>query len=345
MKKLVALSILALGALMCASVTPLYAAVKAKAENGPLILKMAVSDKSGAEMGVMAEAFKKAVEAKSHGAVKVEIYYDAALGDETETLHNVRSGALDMSCVGISNLAPFAKRLGVVSLPYIFETPEQVVAGTNGEGHKLLDSYARESGFRVLSWVYSGFRHLSNSKHPVEKLDDMVGLKIRIPQSTVMLSTYKAWKAIPILLAWTDVFNALTEHSVDGQCYGYSGFNGMGFIKADQKYLTEMHYNYLLQPLVISERVFSKLSPELQNILLEAGQEAQNEELAYIRKENEGAKNALMVQGLKISVLEDEPEWKNVAVTTVWPEMAAFVGGKDAINAYLKTIGKPEWKE
>lgn len=352
MKKVFALSLLSLGLLVA---TPGMATEKPqdvpadkateKSDTMVKVLKMAVSDKANAEMGILAETFKKVVEAKSHGTVKVEIYYDATLGEETETLHNVRSGALDMACVGVANLVPFAKRLGVVSLPYIFDTPEQVVAGTTGEGQKLLNSYARDGGFHVLAWVYSGFRHLSNSKHPVEKLDDMVGMKVRIPQSTAMLSTYKSWNAIPILLGWTDVFSALADRTVDGQCYGYSGFNGMNFMKAGQKYLTELHYNYLLQPLVISEKVFTGFSPELQKILQEAGQEAQAAELAYIRSENDGAKNALIVQGLKISKLEDEDEWKRVAVSTVWPEMAAFVGGKDAINAYLKAINKPEWHE
>lgn len=308
------------------------------------VLKMALSDPHNSEMGVMGEAFKKAVETKTGGALKIELYYDGQLGDETETLHNVRHGALDMSCVGVANLVPFAKKLGVVSLPYIYENADQAVAGTTGASQELLNSYARAGGFRILSWVYSGFRHLSNSKHPVENIDDIVGLKIRVPQSTVMLSMYKAWHAIPVLLEWQDVYSSLADHTVDGQCYGYSGFNSMGFIKADQKYLTEMHHTYLLQPLVISDRMFAKLSPEFQKVLLEAGEEARQAALDYIRKENESSKQVLTVQGLKIIQLEDEPEWKRIAMTTVWPEMAMFVGGKDAINAYLKTLGKPDWQ-
>lgn len=327
--------------LLCAA--SLLMPVEAGAEDAR-VLKMAISDPNNSEMGVMAKAFKKAVEEKTAGALQIELYFDGELGDETETLHNVRRGALDLACAGVANLVPFAKKLGVVSLPYIYDNADQAVAGTTGAGHDLLNAHAKEGGFKILSWVYSGFRHLSNSKHPVQKLDDVVGLKIRIPQSTVMLSMYKAWDAIPVLLAWPDVYSSLADHTVDGQCYGYSGFNSMGFIKTGQKYLTEMHHTYLLQPVVISDRMFESLSPNIQKALLEAGNEAQQVALEYIRKENENAKQVLTVQGLNIIQLDDEPEWKQIAMSTVWPEMAMFVGGKDAINAYLKILGKPDWQ-
>lgn len=334
MKRVIALTALAVSLLLAA---PGEAA-------GPKILKMAVGDPETTEVGIMGEAFKKYVEDNTGGALKVEIYYSGTLGEETETLHNVRRGALDMTCVGIANLVPFVKKLGVVTLPYIFDNVDEVLAGTSGASHDMLNAYAMEGDFRILSWVYSGFRHLSNSKHPVEKLEDIESLTIRVPQSTVMLSTYKAWKAIPVLLAWSDVFSALADGTVDGQCYGYTGFLSMNFLKANQKYLTELHYNYLLQPMVMSDRLFSELSPEWQKVLLEGGKAAQDAVIAHQKQAMNAAKDTLIVQGLKITVLDDEDEWRKAAVSTVWPEMAAFVGGKAAINAYLKSIGKAEWQ-
>ena len=249
-----------------------------------------------------------------------------------------------VSMGGIANLVPFEKKLGLLTLPYLFANLNEVVAGTNGAPAELLNKYATEAGFRILTWTYTGFRFISNDKHPITKLSDMKGLKFRVPQSAVMIATYKAFGAIPSLIPWSMTFNALQSGDVDGQCYGYIGFRAMKFNEANQRYLTEVHYTYHLQPLVISERVFEKLTPEVRQILIDAGKYAQEKSLLFQVEQAEASKRELVAGGLKVSQLEDEEQWKKVAIEKVWPEMADFVGGKDAINEYLKACGKDAWK-
>ena len=149
-------------------------------------------------------------------------------------------------------------------------------------------------------------------------------------------------KSTPI--SWAETFTALQQGVVDGQCYGYIGFRANKFQEANQKYLTEVHYTYQLQPLVMSERVYRKMKPEMQKLCVDAGMYAQNEVLKYQKEYGEKAKKNLIAAGLQVDVLEDEDQWKKAAMEKVWPEMADFVGGKAAINEYLKACGKPEWK-
>ena len=136
----------------------------------------------------------------------------------------------------------------------------------------------------------------------------------------------------------------LQQGVVDGQCYGYIGFKANKFNEANQKYLTEVHYTYQLQPLVISERVFKKMTPEMQKLLIDAGKYAQEKVLKYQIEQADAAKKYLIDNGLQVSQLEDEDVWKKAAMEKVWTEMADFVGGKETINAYLKACGKPLWK-
>lgn len=310
----------------------------------PQVLKVALGDPEDSEMGVVGNSFKKYVEEKTKGAVEVQLFFSGALGDETETIHNVRRGTLDVSCVGIANIVPFVKKLGVLTLPYLYNNLDEVVAGTNGPAHELLNGYAvKEGGFRVLSWTYTDFRYISNSQRPITKLADIKGLKFRVPQSAVLLAAYKSWNANPVPVSWAETFTSLQQGVVDGQCYGYIGFRAMKFLEAKQKYLTEVHYTYQLQPLIMSEKVFKKLTPELQGIIVEGGKAAQQAVLDYQISEAGAAKAELIKAGLQVAQLEDEDAWRKAAVSTVWPEMADFVGGKAAINAYLKTFGKPEW--
>ena len=306
-------------------------------------LKIAAGDPEDSEMGVVGNAFKEYIEEKTKGDVEIQCFYSGSLGDESECLRNVQKGTLPMAMAGIANLVPFEKKLGLLTLPYLFANLNEVVAGTNGAPAELLNKYATEAGFRILTWTYTGFRFISNDKHPITKLSDMKGLKFRVPQSAVMIATYKAFGAIPSLIPWSMTFNALQSGDVDGQCYGYIGFRAMKFNEANQRYLTEVHYTYHLQPLVISERVFEKLTPEVRQILIDAGKYAQEKSLLFQVEQAEASKRELVAGGLKVSQLEDEDLWKKVAIEKVWPEMADFVGGKDAINEYLKACGKQPW--
>lgn len=307
-------------------------------------LKLAAGDPEDSEMGVVGNTFKKYVEEKTKGAIKVECFYGGSLGDESECFRNAQKGTLAFALGGIANLVPFEKRLGLLTLPYLFDNLDDVVKGTNGEPAKLLNSYATKAGFRVLTWTYTDFRYISNSKRPIKQMSDMQGLKFRVPQSAVLIAAYKAFGGSPTPISWAETFTALQQGVVDGQCYGYIGFKSMKFNEANQKYLTEVHYTYQLQPLVVSERVFRKMSPEHQKIIVEAGQVAQEAVLKFQKENAAAAKKDLIAAGLVVDQLQDEAAWKKAAMDKVWPEMADFVGGKNAINAYLKACGKPAWK-
>ena len=280
---------------------------------------------------------------KTGGKVEVQCFYGGSLGDESEAFRNVQKGTLPLAMGGIANLVPFEKKLGLLTLPYLFANIDEVVAGTNGAPAELLNKYATKAGFRILTWTYTDFRYISNSKRPITKMADMQGLKFRVPQSAVLIAAYKAFGGSPTPISWAETFTALQQGVVDGQCYGYIGFKAMKFNEANQRYLTEVHYTYHLQPLVISERVFEKLTPEVRQILIDAGKYAQEKSLLFQVEQAEASKRELVAGGLKVSQLEDEEQWKKVAIEKVWPEMADFVGGKDAINEYLKACGKQPW--
>lgn len=304
------------------------------------ILNMGIGDPETSEMGTLARRFKEVVETRSGGELRVELFFSCRLGDETEMIHNVRSGNLDLALVGIANIVPFVNKMGILTMPYIFDGMPDVVRATTGPAHALLNSYARSEGnFRVLGWAYTGFRHLSNSVRPVTKLGDLAGLRIRVPQSAVMVATYKAWNAIPVALSWNETFTALQQGLAQGQCYGFITFEVAKFSEV-QKFITELHYTYQLQPLIVGNTVFDALPAPWQALLLEAGRDAQEFSLAFQLEENRNARARLAASGVRIDSLEDEVLWKQRALQHVWPAMTDFVGGPDAVNAFLRALGK-----
>ena len=92
-----------------------------------------------------------------------------------------------------------------------------VVRATTGPAHDLLNGYAiREGGFRILGWTYTDYRYISNSRKPIKNLNDIKGLKFRVPQSAILLACYKAWGANPVPISWAETFTALQQGLVTG---------------------------------------------------------------------------------------------------------------------------------
>ena len=140
------------------------------------ILKVGMGDPIDSEMGAIGTRFKEVVEARSEGKVEVQLFPSGQLGDETEMIQNVRAGNLDIAVVGIANTVPFVKKLGILTMPYLFDDMYDVVRATTGPAHDLLNGYAiREGGFRILGWTYTDYRYISNSRNPIKNLNDIRG--------------------------------------------------------------------------------------------------------------------------------------------------------------------------
>jgi len=320
-------------------------AVNGAEQKKHVILTMTLGDPEDSEMGLLGIAFKSFVQQASKGAMEVRLTYSDGLdADESFQFHRVQTGKLDLALGGVGNLVPMIRNLGVVTLPYLFPNVDAVVRGTTGKAAELLDSYAEKGGLRILAWTYYGYRFISNSKRPIKRMEDLKGLRIRVPQSLVMIKTYRAFGAIPMPLAWPATRSALKNDLVDGQCYDYNGFRTMKFRDVGQKYISEIHYLYNLQPLVINMKLFNSLPEADRKILVDAGRHIQDLSLQYQREMNDMAKNMLVQEGVHISAITDEEHWREIAIERVWPETEDNLGGVEAINAYLEASGLPRWE-
>ncbi|OEE88834.1 C4-dicarboxylate ABC transporter substrate-binding protein, partial [Enterovibrio norvegicus FF-162] len=251
-----------------------------------------------------------------------------------------RLGSLDMALVGIGNVTPFSKKLGALTMPYLITNSSDAVLITTGELGEYWNTLAKEeAGVNILGWTYSNFRHLTNSKRPVKNMEDVKGLKIRVPQNSIMLKSWEVFGANPIAMAWTETFTALQQKVVDGQDNPYIVNNTMKFYEV-QPYLTEVHHQYSLQPLLIGNRTMGKLSEEHQAILNRAGLEAQQYALVFQMTEAENAKQNMIDNGVEVFTLEDEDKWVELAKEKVWPEFYEDIGGKESFDNVLQKMQK-----
>lgn len=301
-------------------------------------MKLGMGDPIDSDQGAFATRFAELVEFYSDGDIKVKLFPGGALGSETEMVQNARLGSLDMALVGIGNVTPFSKKLGALTMPYLITDSTQAVLATTGELGEYWNGLAKEeAGMNILGWTYSNFRYLTNSKRPVKNLEDVKGLKIRVPQNSIMLKSWEVFGANPIAMAWTETFTALQQKVVDGQDNPYIVNNTMKFYEV-QPYLTEVHHQYSLQPLLIGNRTMGKLSEEDQGILIRSGLEAQEYALVFQMTESENAKQNMIANGVEVFELEDEDQWIKLAKEKVWPEFYDDIGGKESFDNVLNKL-------
>lgn len=303
--------------------------------------KIAVGDGGGSTQEVIAKKFSDILSEKTKGKITTAIFVNGQLGDEQATVNDVSMGLLDMSVVGSSNLASFSPAIGLFTYPYMFRSIEETKKAIESNVTKDIEKdILKQANVRVVAWTYSGFRRLTNSQHEVTSVEDLKGLSIRVPKNKVILDTYSALGIAATPVSWTETFTALQQGVVSGQETPYAAIQSMKFGEI-QKYLTETHYLFQLEPVIMSESLFQSQSAEVKKEILEAGKAAELYSYNYlIEKEDQIKQDLIDTYGMKISKLTDEDNWSKKLQEVVWPKYYSEVGGKERVNELLKVLGR-----
>ena len=303
--------------------------------------KMALGDAPGGSQWIVGKSFSEQLAAATNGDVDVQLFPTSQLGSEQETVQNCRLGTLDFSVVAINNITPFAPKVGLFTLPYMMLSAEDARTLAEGPiGQELVGSTIKAAGVRIIAWSYSGYRVLSNSKRPIRHVKDLKGLTIRVPKNNIMIGTYKSWGINPTPMAWDEVFTALQQKVIDGQDTPLITQYFMKFYEV-QKYVTKIRYLFLLEPLIVSEKLFRKQSPEMQALILKAGKDASARSFQFLIDKEAEIEALFVKEGMEITMAaDDEKEWIEKATKEVWPKFYKSIGGKEKADAALKAIGR-----
>ncbi|MBM7649693.1 tripartite ATP-independent transporter DctP family solute receptor [Bacillus ectoiniformans] len=285
------------------------------------------------------EKFKELVEEETGGKIKVKIYPNGQLGDDRTMIEGLQFGTLEAVGVSTSMLANWAPPMLAYDLPFAFpdnETAYKVLDGAFGEKvGKLLE----KEDLVLLSYMENGFRQLTTSKKEVKTADDLKGLKIRTMQTPVHLETWKKLGASPTPMAYTELFTAMQQGVIDGQENPYGNMAMDKFYEV-QKYLTETNHVYNPMGLVISKKFFDALSEENQKVVKEAAVEAAAYQRDLNQKENEGYKQTLIDNGMKITELTPKAKEEFSKVTqSVYDDFSKEIG-KEYMDEFLAEVEK-----
>jgi tripartite ATP-independent transporter DctP family solute receptor len=163
----------------------------------------------------------------------------------------------------------FVKEFSLLDLPYLFDSHEEAWAITDGPFGKKIAELLAAKGLIIVGWNGGGFRHLTNSLRPVEKLEDIKGLKVRVLQSPLFIELWQALGANPLPMPFPGLYSVLEQKVVDGQENSASLVLSVKFNEV-QKHLTLSRHSYFSAMTVFSKVVWDQLNAEERQVILDA---------------------------------------------------------------------------
>ena len=217
---------------------------------------------------IAAKQFATRVEARTNGAIKINIFPNNVLGGPPEQAQQIKLGTIDMGLPTQGQLDKYDTAFAAVMLPFVFDSPAQVYRVLDGPAMEWLAPRAEKQGFILLhNWDY-GFRNVTNSVRPINVPDDVAGLKIRTPPELQIQASMEALGATVQAIAFPELYLALSQRVVDGQenpipVIYYSKFYEV------QKHLalTRHVYNNMIH--TVGVNTWAKLTPAQQVIFRE----------------------------------------------------------------------------
>ena len=271
--------------------------------------------------------------------VQLKAFHSAVLGSDEKQLQAVQAGTQEFY---IGTLAPFSTRVKEVQvwdLPFMFANTREVYALLDGASSKKIFKMLEPTGVVGLMWTGMGFRNLSNSKHPVTKLEDISGLKIRVMANPVALETWKTLGANAVPMAFSEVFTALEIKAIDGQenplVHMYS--NKMQEV---QKFISLSNHVYTPVALVVSRKFWDGLSEADKQGVQKAADEAKILQRQLLDAGDKEVIGKFGVAGVKVS--EIAPADLAKIQDKVKPVVAKFAPliGEDFIKEFYAEIDK-----
>lgn len=281
-----------------------------------------------------AEKFAEIVSEKTNGAIKINIFPADQLGAGPDELESVITGTQDMVITPDAFIANHEPLFNVLGMPYQITTYEQVKSLPGSEVALALEEKAKDSGIVILGWLANGFR-LVTTNNPINTPEDMKGLKMRIGSAKLISDLLTTLGANPTPISMSETYTALQTGTVDGQENPTTNILGNKLYEV-QDYLAITRHQYVTQPLVMNKAKFDSLSPEFQQILLEAGKEIAEMDVEIV--ENEEASQLKELEAAGMTITEPDTAAFKTALEPLYADYAAQYGSEwqELINLMAK---------
>ncbi|WP_148252022.1 TRAP transporter substrate-binding protein [Aidingimonas lacisalsi] len=251
-----------------------------------------------------AEHFKSKVEENSDGRIEVELYPNEQLGDEMDVIDSIQLGNADMTITGES-LQNWAPKAAMMAVPYAFRDSEHLHEAVEGEiGEEIEAQITERANLVPLAWFERGPRHLTSNRK-IEHPGDLDGLKLRVPNVPLFVDTWESLGARPTPMAFSEVFTALQQGTIDAQENPLSLIESASFDEV-QDYVNRTGHVRSWIYVVIGKNQLDQMPEELQEVIFNAAEDMQEYEAELFEEDQQRLEAALEESGMEFVEVDRE---------------------------------------
>lgn len=253
--------------------------------------------------------FAELVKERTDGKIIIQVNAGAALGDEQSVLEQLQFGGIDFARASISPLSEFIPKMNVLQMPYLYTGAEHMWQVLEGEiGEEFLDSF-EDSGLVALSWYDAGARNFYNTRQPVERLEDLKGMEIRVQESEMMSRMVELLGAKAVQMPYSQVYSALQLGQIDGAENNWPSYESEKHNEV-AKFVTVDEHTRVPEVQMVSQVTWEKLTPEYQQIIKECAVESARYERTLWERRSEESKQRVIDAGCEVTELPAEEKEK-----------------------------------
>ncbi len=281
--------------------------------------------------------FAELVGEKTQGRIKIQVNAGASLGDERGVVAQLTFGGVDFTRASLSSLSGYVPKLNVLQLPYLYNSAEHMWKVLEGDiGESFLASF-EGSGMVALSWYDAGARSFYYTKEPVDSLDDMQGMTIRVQEADLMMKMVEALGAVPVPTSFAEVYAALQIGNIDGAENNWPSYESNHHYEV-AKYMTLDEHTRVPEVQLVSQFTWEKLSVEDQEIMKECALESAEYERQVWAEREKASEEKLRKAGVEVTELSVTEKKKfQEAVSFLYEEFCSEY--MDIVEAIIE-IGK-----
>ena len=254
---------------------------------------------------VAMESFAATLTELSGGAFEVNLFPARQLGGAAENVQAVKLGAVQIVWVGTAYLTRTVPELEIVGLPFQFESREEAFGILDGPVGEALDEKLAAQDIMSLGYMELGFRQMTNSVRPIETLEDIAGLKIRLQPNETHLATFRALGANPLAMDVNELYSALEQKVVDGQENPFSIIQVAGYPEV-QEYVSNTGHFFDFISVVANKDWFDGLSAEQQGWVTQAMDMAVAEQRKLAEEQDGAALDKIIEMGMTYTEVSPE---------------------------------------
>lgn len=262
--------------------------------------KFGLQNPKGHPLEQGATKFAELVAAKSGGKMKVNVFAGGTLGGDAQTVSALQGGTVEITALNSGILASQVKDFAVYDFPFMFANPREADAVVDGPFGQKMHAKLADKGIVGLAYWELGFRNITNGRKPINTVEDIAGLKLRVIPNAINVDWVKALGANPTPMAFPEVYAGLESRAIDGQENPLSVILANKFFEV-QKHLVLSNHQYNPQSLIFSKKVWDGLSADERKILQDAAVEAQRFQRQVNREAAAGTLDQLKKAGMQVT--------------------------------------------